>query len=229
MKRTLVLVTLLVAALAAGQVQAADLDQAIRTRVSELYQLDPEWYHIDILANHLKVTQLADNQELTFKPLSQKEPLGLFSLNAIISENGKEISSGQVSLNIHKMAEVLTATDLLQRHDIPGPDNVTVQKVDITNLQEQPVTSLDMTSGYRLKRNISKGQIITRNAMEPIPDIEVGGDVTIVCNEGLLQVSVPGQALEAGLTGSVVRVRNNASRKILTARVVDAKTVAVEP
>ncbi|MFZ1683510.1 MAG: flagellar basal body P-ring formation chaperone FlgA [Candidatus Zixiibacteriota bacterium] len=214
---------------ATGALASADFDHALSTRIMETYQLDPTWYQVEVLSSGLKVQQLTEAQEITIRPLSQKEPLGVFTLIVMISEHGKEIATGQVSVNIHKFADVLVATDMVSRHETPGSDKLTVQRMEVTTCQEQPVMSLDATTGFRLKRNISRGQILTRSALEPIPDIEVGGEVTIVCKEGLLQVSVPGQTLEAGSAGNLVKVRNSASRKVITARVIDAKTVAVEP
>jgi flagella basal body P-ring formation protein FlgA len=212
-----------------GAMASADFDQALSTKIMDTYQLDPAWYKVEVLSSGLKLHQLTELQDLTIRPLSQKEPLGVFTLIVTVSEQGKSIGSGQVSVNIHKYADVLVATDLLSRHETPSDDKLTVQRMEITTCQEQPVMSLDATSGLRLKRNISRGQILTRNSLEPIPDIEVGGEVTIICTEGLLQVSVPGQTLESGSAGSLVKVRNSASRKVITARVIDAKTVAVEP
>ena len=65
--------------------------------------------------------------------------------------------------------------------------------------------------------------------MEQIPDIEVGGDVTIVCHEGLLKITVPGEAIQSGSSGDLVKVRNRTSGKILMARVVDDRTVEIQP
>jgi flagella basal body P-ring formation protein FlgA len=213
----------------AGVLASADFDQALCTKIMETYQLDPAWYKIEVVSSGLKIQELGQSQEIAIRPLSQKEPLGVFTVIATVSDQGKVVGSGQVSVTIHKFAEVLVATDLLSRHETPGSDKLAVQRMEITTCQEQPVMSLEATTGFRLKRNISRGQILTRSALEPIPDIEVGGEVTIVCKEGLLQVSVPGQTLEAGSAGNLVKVRNSASRKVITARVIDAKTVAVEP
>lgn len=209
--------------------RAADLDQALRTQIMQMYQLDPASYEVEVLSSQIHETQLGDKQDLKIKAISQKEPLGLFSVIASITEDGQTVETGQVSLNIKKFASVLVTQDNLLRHDKPGAAKLTLQRMDITSLPEQPVQSLDAIAGSRLKRNVGKGQILTFSALEPVPDIEVGEEVTIVFREGLLKVTVPGEAMQPGSTGDEIRVRNHTSGKILTGRIEANKVVAVQP
>ncbi len=209
--------------------RASDLDQALRTQIMQIYQLDPASYDVEVLSSQLHETQLGEKQELKIKPISQKEPLGLFSVVASITENGQTVETGQVSLNIKKFASVLVTQDNLLRHAKPGADKLALQRMDITSLPEQPVQSLDALAGSRLKRNVGKGQILTFSALESVPDIEVGEEVTIVYHDGLLKVTVPGEAMQPGSIGEEIRVRNRASAKILTGRVESNKVVAVQP
>jgi flagella basal body P-ring formation protein FlgA len=209
--------------------KAADMDQAVRTQILQTFQLDPTSYEVEVLSSQLRTTQLDGHQDISIKQLSEKQPLGLFSVIVTVMQDGKPLESGQVSLNIRKFVRVLVTQDNLTRHDLPKADKLALQRMDITSISEQPVQSVESLAGYRLKRNIGKGQILTFGAVELIPDIEVGGEVTIVCQEGLLKITVPGEAIQSGSAGDLVKVRNRASGKVLMARVVDDRTVAIQP
>lgn len=231
MKRITAIIALeLMAVLWVGiSAHAADMDQSVRTQILQMYQLDPAFYEVEVRSSQLRTTQLGDHQDITIKQLSQKEPIGLFSVIVTVTEDGKPVETGQVSLDIRRFAQVLVTQDNLTRRSLPKADKLALQRMDVTSLNEQAVQSIESIAGYRLKRNIGKGQILTFGAIEPIPDIEVGGDVTIVCHEGLLKITVPGEAIQSGSTGDLVKVRNRASGKILMARVVDDRTVAIQP
>ncbi len=51
--------------------------------------------------------------------------------------------------------------------------------------------------------------------------------VKIVFRVNGLEVSAKGTALVSGRIGQVIRVRNDASQKVLSARVIDSQTVEV--
>ncbi len=226
----LILVCEVVLALGAGvKAEPRDCDREIKNALFHRYQLDTNWYEVEILSSQLKSAGLESNDSLAIKPISQKDPIGLFTVLATIVRDGQIAEKGQVSVRINKFAEVLVTTDNLRVHDELSPDKLALQRMDITSLLEQPVQSFSAIAGYRLKRNIGKDQILTSGAVEPVPDIDVGGEVSIVCENGLFNVTTVGQAMQKGYVGDQIRVKNRASNKIVLATVVDRRTVTIQP
>lgn len=221
-------VELLLAVALCASSHALSCADALRQVLLQTYQLDSQWYKIDIASSQL-TTDEVDPSELSIRAISQKEPLGVFSVHATITRDGLQLDAGQVSLRIHKFADVLVAADHLKRHDQPSDTKLTLQRMEITSLLEQPVTSFESLPELRMKRNLTKGQILTTSALEPVPDIDVGREVSIVCANGMFKVTADGIAQQAGSAGDYVKVRSRASGKTLTARVIDDHTVAVEP
>ncbi len=81
-----------------------------------------------------------------------------------------------------------------------------------------------------MRRNLAKGQILTTSAVEPVPDIEVGREVSIQCTNGLFTVTaVRNSAADQAHIGDLIRVKNRASGKIIQARILDNSTVAIAP
>jgi len=207
---------------------AVETSEALLQMVREQFRLDAETYEIDILSNRLK-TRMVNPADLSLRPLTQQEPLGLFSLQVEIKRDDAVIERGQVRLRIKKFADVLVATDKIERHQTVNEQQFELKRTDVTSLREQPVISFAELTGYRAKRNLRMGSILTTGALEPVPDIDVGGEVTIVFSDDWGTVTVPGQVMETGRIGDRVRVKNLASGKIVSATVISDKSVEVNP
>ncbi len=192
------------------------------------YGLDPETYEIEVLTNQLK-TESLDGRQLTFRPLSQKDPIGLFTILATIIENGEEVETNQVRMRIKKYQTVLVVKDRIKRSDALSPDQFGLERMEITNLTEQPMESPEAIKGYRAARNLRVGTILTSGAIEPIPDVESGRETLIVYNDGLCKITAAGIAMQSGITGDYIKVKNKATKKIIVARVIDENAVSVDP
>jgi flagella basal body P-ring formation protein FlgA len=127
------------------------------------------------------------------------------------------IVRAQVSARIAVMAndlavgKVLADEDvLLERHDISSiPDSIT---------DPQEVVGL---SG---KRNLRAGEVLRRNVLMAPMLVKRGEPVRIVARHEQIEVSMAGDALDAGGRGDTVRVRN-ANGTVIRARVTGASTV----
>ncbi len=203
-------------------------DEAIRSKVVAMYDLDTNQYQIDILTNRLKSADISLNQ-LTLRPLSPKEPLGLFSMMADVKRDGVLFESGQIRLKIRKYADVLVLLDNVRRSRSIAPEQLTLKRMEVTSLRQRPLVDLSELEGSRAGRNLKRGAILTADDLEQIPDIENGRDVSIVYIDGLCRISADGRTLQAGQAGDYIRVKNKASGKIILARVIDATAVAVDP
>ena len=226
--RQLLTIEIMVVLLLGAAARAEHCDDLIKREILRQNSLDPQWYQVEILASPLK-TQIVGVETIALKPLSQKDPLGLYTVQATVSRQDTVVESGQVHVRIHKFADVLVSEDNLQRSQSPTPVKFSTQRSDVTTLTEQPVSSTEQLAGFRMKRNVAKGQVLTTGAIEPIPDIEIGREVSIVCSSNCITVTAAGQALERGSAGSFVKVRNKSSGRIVVARVVDPSTVTIAP
>jgi flagella basal body P-ring formation protein FlgA len=202
-------------------------DRQVVEWVFQTWQLDRDDYEIEVLSDFLEDLSEGTRIEID-RPLSQKEPLGLFTLLVDIHAEDEPPRSAQVRLRVRSFADVLVSADRLSSRDIIDEDSFVLERVDITDLREQPVTSMDDVLGYRLTRNLRRGAVLTMRAVEPFPDMEQNASVTIVFTAGLCTVTARGQSLQDGYIGETVRVKNEASGKIIRAEVADSHTVILE-
>ena len=205
----------------------ATLTDAVRAYLQYTWRLNMTEHEIEFISTQIKIDSLGE-YTLELRPLTQGEPLGLFTLMAELKDEGKLIMRGQIRMRIRKFAEVFVARDRLRRHSKLVPADFEIKRVEITSLREQPVQKIDLMPAYRLKRNLSRGNILTLRSIEPVPDIDVGREVSILFNDRLFQISAPGRALQAGSVGDIVKVKNLSSGRIVRARVIDKNTVSIE-
>lgn len=202
-------------------------DEKIAAEMYEQFDLDTSVYRIEVLSNQTK-TALDESLSMTIHPITLGEPLGLFSFIAEIDRNGNLVERAQVKIRIRKFADVLVTTDRIKRHDEIEEAKCEIKRMDVTSLREQPIASFQQVEGYRSKRNLQKGTVITSGQIEPVPDIEVGREVSIVYDSGLCRITVPGRSMESGSKGDIIKIKNKSSGRIIVARVIDGSSVAVQ-
>lgn len=204
------------------------INDAIIDKMFDDYQLDSEKYEIEILSNRLKQKELY-KEEISLKPLTLKDPLGLFTVIATIFDNGIKVESSQVRMRIKKFDIVLVSTDKLKRHSQLTNSNTSIQRIEVTNLRNKTYLALEETEGYRLKGSVQKSVPITSKMLEKIPDIVSGRGTTIVYSSSVFKITADGVALQSGCEGDFIKVKNKTSNKIIVARVIDSHHVAVDP
>lgn len=202
-------------------------DATIIDKVRDIYDLDTAQYQIEVLSNTMKQSEDVRGV-LICRALSQKEPIGLFTILAKEMDGERTISSGQVRLRISRFMDVVVVNDRIKRHAMLSDELFVVKRMDVTNLREQPITSIDEIVGLRARRNLRLGQILTSMAVESFPDIERGHEVAIVYTDGLCRISATGVAMQEGVAGEYIKVKNRSSGKMVIARVIDAGAVAVD-
>ncbi len=209
---------------------AVETNEAIKQMVFDTYDLDPMSYEIEITSSQIKL-KVVDPADLSLKAISQKDPIGPFTLVVSVTDNEEVIDKGQVRLRIRRFADVFVAQGSVKRHEELHAGLFEQKRMEVTSLREQSVGSTGEIEGQRAKRSMRKGGILTVDALEPIPDIEVGAEVSIVYEDagGLCTITAPGRVMQTGWAGEQIRVKNTVSGKVITARVVDDRSVTVDP
>lgn len=220
--------------LMSGSVFSVDEDnsQVIFDELINMYQLNPDNYEFEILGSYIDMNKISSGN-ISIKPITQKEPVGIFSIIVNIykgdKKGGKATESGQVRLKIRKYMDVLVTSDKINRQCLFSNNNVILTRAEITSLNEKPLTDFSELQDYRTKYNLRKGTVLTKSTMELVPDVESGREVSIVYTHGMCRISAQGVILQKGMAGDYVKVKNKSSGKIVLARVVDGSAVAVDP
>jgi flagella basal body P-ring formation protein FlgA len=123
--------------------------------------------------------------------------------------------------------DVPVARSLVRRGQLLRDADVTLERRDVLSLRE-PLSADSLTDdSLELVENVSPPQPILTRSVRVRPLIRRGALVEGVLREGALTISLKVEALEDGLPGQTVRVRNPKSRRELYGRVESDQTVLI--
>lgn len=174
-----------------------------------------------------EVTTAFDSLSVT--ALTSQPARGLYPVLVEAYLRGQRVNRGQASLYVKVFDSVLVVTSPLKRNQALSADDVELRLMDITRVYETTLSSVEDLDGYQMRRNLRVGKALTQEAMERIPDVFYGDELTIEFRSGVLTMKVRGSALEKGVCGERIKVRNSESGKIIKATVLAPGLVSVTP
>ncbi len=157
-------------------------------------------------------------------------PQGLrsrFYLSFEIWVAGKRHSTWQESVRCELWTDAYVATQRLDRGSRLHSDLVTVKPVDRLSLYQgvvEPGTKLD---DYLLNNGVKAGEPLFWNDLKERPLIEKNALIDVVAEEGALKVTLKAKALETGVKGQIIRIRNLQSFNDIQAEVIGVNQAKV--
>ena len=151
---------------------------------------------------------------------------GMTSGRARISINGKFYRDITFSVNLKIFDTVLIANHDLTI-DLPVTANdFRIEEIPIDGRAEY-IKNISEIRGLVPLRYVRAGSPVAKNYFQQPMAVKSQHPVKIIFRVNGLEVSAKGTALVSGRIGQVIRVKNDASQKILSARIIDSQTVEV--
>lgn len=122
---------------------------------------------------------------------------------------------------------VLTLTQSLTKGTVIEAEHLTLAPAGDTVGQTVFVDPARVI-GRRLSVNLGRGRPVQARHLDIQHLIEKGHPVAITFQNSVVEVAMPGKALESGQRGDLIQVRNTASGRILRGRVVERNKIVVE-
>jgi len=132
-----------------------------------------------------------------------------------------------ISLKIKVFKEVLVASKRIPSNHIFKKEDLRREKREITSPLIEPIINLSEIVGKRAVKNIPSSTILKKNMISSPFLIKKGDIITILKEEGNIEVSTKGKALENGEKDSLIKVLNIDSRKELQGVVMNTHIVKV--
>jgi flagella basal body P-ring formation protein FlgA len=133
-----------------------------------------------------------------------------------------------LQFRVQVMAEVWAPVRRLAIGDELFSEDVEVREVDL--IRESKAVPADPTifGRYEVARAVQPDRVLTWTDLAPRELVKKGGLVSVVASEGMLSITMKGQATRSGALGEVVTIRNLESLREFAAEVVDENTVRVQ-
>lgn len=100
-------------------------------------------------------------------------------------------------------------------------------RIDTVGMTKRYASDPGQLTGGELDEPVFAGHAITFDQVKKDGAVRSGTLISLVANVGGLGVTVKGIALERGVPGDVIRVRNLSSRKVVMGKVIDAERVVI--
>lgn len=210
--------------------KSAAISQAIIEMIQDRWNLDKPQYEIELRRNPFLAGDFdrpGAFDSITITPLTRKLPRGTFPMLIDIYLDGKSVRHGQAAAYVEVFDSVLTLDYRSSKGTLALDLPLQLQFIRVTDIADAYITNTAELDDFRLKRNLQRGDILTRSALEQIPDVEFGQEVRIEYAGGRLTLSAAGYALQKGIVGETVRIRNLSSKRIIKAVVVGPGLVRI--
>lgn len=128
---------------------------------------------------------------------------------------------------INAAADVLVAVRDLPRRAVIAAGDVRVERRPATRLPQNAVRDLADAVGKETTRPVAPGEVLSASALSAPLVVRRGAVVSLVLEGPNFKIVARGVAAEDGAVGAPIRVINQSSRREITGRVEDERTVRV--
>jgi flagella basal body P-ring formation protein FlgA len=132
-----------------------------------------------------------------------------------------------VPARIERHLPVVVLERPISRQQVIGPTDVRIERQAVSTLTNGYFTETDDVIGMASRRRLMPGQVLTSAHVTQRRIVERGQEVTLFSARPGLVVRMKGIALENGIEGERIRVRNNASKRIVEGYVEPSGAVRV--
>ena len=151
----------------------------------------------------------------------------MMAVNIAISLDGVPFRQIVCSARIHLYDSVVVAARGMAPEKTIQAADVRIEERELDGSRNKNFTNLQDVVGRVPNRLIREGTLLTAAMLRNPIIFDAGTQVYIMANINGINVRTEGVALQSGREGSVIRVRNASSGRVLRARVMDATTVEV--
>lgn len=143
-------------------------------------------------------------------------------------QDERVVRTAWVTADIARQADVAVATRAVGRGETLTEQDVTRERMDLSELPRGLVTDPTELIGLAVKQPLLPWTPIRREQVGADALVRRGDAVVIVATRGALRITTPGEVKQDAGRGETVTVKNRVSGKQVVGRVVDARTVVVE-
>lgn len=129
-----------------------------------------------------------------------------------------------LAVKVTKLQPVLVAASNIDKGSILDNDNTKITFIEDYKIRGATLNNIEEVLGAKVKRNLQKDSAIYSNNVCIVCKGEM---VTILANSSSFQIKTNGTALSNGTVGEQVRIKNNRSGKVISARVKAINKVVI--
>ncbi|MBS0909893.1 flagellar basal body P-ring formation chaperone FlgA [Tatumella sp. JGM118] len=164
---------------------------------------------------------------LSFSAPVESAPVTRFPLLISCSDpagNWKVRAEATASITL----QAITPSDNLPAGTVLSPDNTQTTQIQLQPGQRPDIlTRPEDMMQMALKRPLAAGQPVTLNLLKAPLLIRREQPITLLIRQPDLELSAPGIALQNGVRGALIKVKNSSSGRVIVGKVINEQQVSV--
>ena len=157
------------------------------------------------------------------RPQANSAPVGRISYR--IECTAPSSWQSRATARIQLWTNIVVASRTLQRNEKLSHDMLKTESVDLSTLNRDPIMTMDKILGMSVKRRIQQGNAISWSLLENPEIVKRGDIVTLLIRANGFSASAQGTAMENGIKGQQIKVKNSSSDKIVEGIVIESGVV----
>ena len=167
------------------------------------------------------------NLELTPEVSGAIRYNGPTTVNVTVQADGQSFTKIPVRFTVKRYLDVVVAAANLNAGEVLSAQSLKLERLDAGRLPAGYLTELNKAVGLQIRYAVPPGSILYDKALSRPIVIRQGEIVHMKARIGELEVTASGVALSQGAAGDMVKVQNSSTKRIMTGRVQDDKSVLV--
>lgn len=150
--------------------------------------------------------------------------------NVVINVMSDDLLVKKVELrfNVKRYEQVVALAKPLLPNQIINNDDLNIIRMDISKIPQGYIKDRDKIVGKVVLRILPADTVINTGMLYNPIIITKSSTVNIIYQNGSIEVTASGTAIQDGREGETIRVQNEVSKKIVSAVVVDKNTVVIK-
>lgn len=133
----------------------------------------------------------------------------------------------QASMQAHIWRDVWVAHSDLRRGELINDADVTRERRDVLGVNESLAEFSPDDTSLELANQIRAGNLLLARNLKPRTVMHRGQMANAVLEDGVLSITMKVEVLEDGAIGQVVRATNPLSKRYISGKIIDEKTILV--
>lgn len=142
-------------------------------------------------------------------------------------QDGAVVATASARIDVIATGPVVVARHAATRGSVLTAADLRVEERELTGLAGGFATSLADAVGKETRATLAAGAPVPLSAIASPVLVRRGDLVTVVVETPGMRLSTPGEALEPGIAGAAIRVKNRQSQQELSGQVIERGTVLV--
>lgn len=176
-----------------------------------------------------KITLPAGTVTAKFRPSFTGQYEGSVFLTAELTVDGRLVHVMPIRATVEIYHPAVTVIKRVSKGEKFTRDNVSLVRTPSSRIVSGCFRQLEAVLGRTAAMPLVPGSVLRVNDLFDPPAIQHGEIIQGVIEKGNVELSVQVRAIEDGKAGDLIRVENTDSHKVLRGKVLDEKTVLLEP